>query len=342
MTLTSFEKAINTGFGSAIIELIECNGDVERYRNAVLFACTNSTTYDSQLECNRAEYLYEAVSFFNDREFFEQKITEALFDTHDLFLVNQLAELLRLFYNDGSKTALSSLEKRLCEYFAYLPTISEYTFKENPRECMEVISRVLCDIHGEDYFYKIIERMGDILAECPSDKPTYILFYDEILYLYAADKFGGKDAVIQKLEKLSETSKGIAAFVENMKNDELIQKENQKKRVIEQNKQIGQTSPRPKPKRLSEMTDLEKRQRIFDNGFDFHYNLTYKVTQMFESRKATERDLNALLYLYHRNICSECRKRLVKIMCEAEILPENIRRECMYDCVPETREAVRL
>jgi hypothetical protein len=47
ITINQFKKAINMGLGSAIIELKQNAGHNEKYREAVLYACTHDT-YDVQ------------------------------------------------------------------------------------------------------------------------------------------------------------------------------------------------------------------------------------------------------------------------------------------------------
>lgn len=52
--------------------------------------------------------------------------------------------------------------------------------------------------------------------------------------------------------------------------------------------------------------------------------------------------LDILLFLYHNTTCSHCRMSIVEIMCENNIIPEDIEEECQYDCVEGIRDmAVR-
>ncbi len=70
--------------------------------------------------------------------------------------------------------------------------------------------------------------------------------------------------------------------------------------------------------------------------FDFH-SLTMAVRDIFENNKSPE-SLEILLFLYYNTTCSYCRSHIVEVMCENNILPDDIAEECQYDCVEEIRD----
>jgi hypothetical protein len=88
--------------------------------------------------------------------------------------------------------------------------------------------------------------------------------------------------------------------------------------------------------------DLLKREnqrlKIEESDFDFH-SLTMQVRHIFEHNKGSE-SLDILLFLYHNTICSHCRMQIVKIMCDNDIILDNLVEECQYDCDEETRNIV--
>lgn len=81
-----------------------------------------------------------------------------------------------------------------------------------------------------------------------------------------------------------------------------------------------------------------ERLKTEESEFDFH-SITMSVRNIFEHNKSVN-SLETLLFLYHKTTCSSCRTSIVEIMCDTDILPDNIAEECKYDCVLEIRDIV--
>lgn len=97
--MKQFKKAINMGFGSAILALKKTPGNNKYYRDAVLYSCLHDTRYDWQCEDARHYYLYEAINLIADKTDFEDKIIEKLYKTESLAALPQSTYSLRNFFS---------------------------------------------------------------------------------------------------------------------------------------------------------------------------------------------------------------------------------------------------
>jgi hypothetical protein len=77
---------------------------------------------------------------------------------------------------------------------------------------------------------------------------------------------------------------------------------------------------------------------IEKSGFYFH-SLTLGVRNIFKHNKSIE-SLDILHFLYQKTTCSHCRREIVQIMCDNNILPDRIAEEGRYDCDVDTREMI--
>jgi hypothetical protein len=69
---------------------------------------------------------------------------------------------------------------------------------------------------------------------------------------------------------------------------------------------------------------------------DYH-GIARGVRGIFSERRSPKAQ-EILLFDYHRNRCSNCRKDTVAIMCRSKCIPDDILEECLYDCCEETRK----
>lgn|GEM_PF-2636524 len=84
---------------------------------------------------------------------------------------------------------------------------------------------------------------------------------------------------------------------------------------------------------------LEALEEHKDNErYDFHA-LALQVIKIFQHRRC-KKAFEILNYAYKKDRCSHCRTSLIKIMCNNNIIPEEILQECLYDCSEETKTLV--
>lgn len=162
ITVTEYKKIISRGLGKAILVLENSSG-IEKYKDAVLWACLNNTCYDAQSEGSRAWYLYEALTKFNDDKYFQERIT-AKFNTlkNDVHLFEQLTELLFYFAKDGEKSAKDTLYKKYDDLFNYVAfrKVRKNTPYRPERDCLERLCVWLRELDGFKGFKKIVDDLS--------------------------------------------------------------------------------------------------------------------------------------------------------------------------------------
>ncbi|MFE4573099.1 hypothetical protein [Paenibacillus chitinolyticus] len=72
------------------------------------------------------------------------------------------------------------------------------------------------------------------------------------------------------------------------------------------------------------------------NKHSFH-NMELDMVNIFE-KHPTASCQKIMIELYHKGLCSPCRRRAVEIMLANDILPASLRDEIRYDCNPDIRE----
>lgn len=440
--LSDFKKTLNSGFGNAIIELKESKDEKHDYKDAVLYASLHNTCYDPYCEEERYDYLFEAIKYTNDMDFFENKIIEKLFKNNFFFTVQQLSGLLYLFGKNGSEKSIDALRDRFDEYLTILPKKRNYISTENPIKCAEIIAVRLCELYGLEYFLKYIECIEGILVDSPENN---LQSYDIILN-FSYEKFGEKK-LLNTLKKRSKKSDRIRCFLDKISIDEISEEETKQNKPLkkvtyktlinsaekedddyllplaiqasksakdieilqaadrlksEKNAKFihalllffifvdypydindiitkYETSEdyafraaclrslyRYKDKRLHDLAIYNLRNKIMvkeslglliknfnddysyilealeehkDNqNYDFHA-LVLQVIKIFQNRKC-KKAADILAYAYNKNRCSYCRSSLVEIMCNNNIIPNEIFQECLYDCSNETKMLV--
>ena len=111
MTTKQFHNALLQGRGSCWFAV---RSDPEAYRGEVLWACRELVAFDTQCEGSRAWMVYELVCLYLDRTPFVDAACEALIacPSDGCWLVSSLAELVELFFQDGSQRAWQALMKK--------------------------------------------------------------------------------------------------------------------------------------------------------------------------------------------------------------------------------------
>ena len=217
--INDFKRALNSGFGSAIMELKKSKDKESTFKDAILYATLHNTCYDPNCEDERYSYLFDAIKCTDDIEFYEDKIIEKLFKSDFFFTVQQLSGLLYLFGKEGSKKAVDALINRFDEYLILLPKKRIYTNAESSIKCAEIIAIRLCEFYGVDYFLKYIENIEEILDYFPEKS----LFPYDLILNYSYEKFNEKK-VLSILKKKSKKSDKIKSFLDKLLLDELIRK----------------------------------------------------------------------------------------------------------------------
>jgi hypothetical protein len=186
------------------------------YRDIVLYACVHNTTYDAQCEGTREVYLYQAISFVGDKDFFEKAILAAYAKKNiESYLFDQLNGLLVCFATDGSVGARTALYEKYDALFQIVEHIKWRKFWCQETESLRWLSSWLILLDGKKAIKMIAERIGAKLLEGKSSE----FFWDDFFYFRTEEKLGkkGRDVFFKKQAARSEA---VSAFYNKMLADE--------------------------------------------------------------------------------------------------------------------------
>lgn len=217
MIKSKFKEAFRRGLGSAYIELKNCISR-EKYKDIVLWCCLHNTCYDAQCEGGRGIYLYEAISLYDDKRYFEEAIIEQFLKREiDTWLFDQFCDLLVQFALDGSIRARNAL---YAKYDALTLLILNNRDKQTDKDNYEWLCVWLTSLDGFRAFKRIAERIGELLIG-RKDKSTLNFSW---FYCNSQNKFGTKRVDKYLLENVTK-SLAIKTFF-----DEVVYTENQSSR----------------------------------------------------------------------------------------------------------------
>lgn len=149
-SVNSFKKYMERGLGRTFY-ILENSEDINIYKEIILYGCLNNISYNLVFEGTRAYYVFCLMSYFDDTEFFENRI----FNKYDINLDNNtfkhLSDLLVLLYKDNkNKLAKELLEK------SYSKLITKVSFNEDELIKLDYICICLKQAGGLKRVKKII------------------------------------------------------------------------------------------------------------------------------------------------------------------------------------------
>lgn len=165
MNKENFKKALACGLGRCYIELRDC-ADKEPYRETLLECCLNNPCFDTQCEGTRAEYLYQLVKLFDDKEYFLLPVIEKFNNLDEGYgwTFEHLCDLIREFAKDGNTRAASALEAIYDRLYAILWDKRDFDGYDYHRDNFERVSVNLVDVFGESEFSRIAEDMSKLFS----------------------------------------------------------------------------------------------------------------------------------------------------------------------------------
>lgn len=116
MTTIEFHNALLQGRGNCVQAVRE---DPERYREEVLWACRELTSFDTQCEGSKAWFVRELVRCYDDPAPFVAAVCDALkgCPSDGSWHLFCLAELLEWFFRDGHVDAWKALLDKYCQLY---------------------------------------------------------------------------------------------------------------------------------------------------------------------------------------------------------------------------------
>ncbi len=196
MTKKQFKESIRRGLGSAIIELKRTD-DISQYKDIVLWACLNNTCFNVIFEGHRGWHLYQALSKFDDNEFFlDQIINKYNINSKDQNSTNQLNDLIFQFAhygNDRAKKELYNIYDKLIDYF------NKHNCQEdNPQ--ISYLENVCLNIVYLDGFRSFKKIIKDLKLSFDNDSGKKVHQFDWFMSV-ALDQFG-EDKVFEYFKKI--------------------------------------------------------------------------------------------------------------------------------------------
>lgn len=111
-SVASFQKYMERGLGRTFY-ILNNSEDINMYKEVILYGCLNNTSYDIQFEGTRAYYIFCLMSYFDDIDFFENRI----FNKYDIELNNDtfkhLSDMIVMLYLENKdEEAIKLLEDK--------------------------------------------------------------------------------------------------------------------------------------------------------------------------------------------------------------------------------------
>ncbi len=117
LELSEFQHILNMGLGRAILYLKRHSASP--YRDAILYACLNVTSYDRQVEGTRSDYVWEVLQASGEPEFYRAPILEALqtaeASSDDDYRLSHLFALALHFAQAGDNKASETIHQKFAE-----------------------------------------------------------------------------------------------------------------------------------------------------------------------------------------------------------------------------------
>jgi hypothetical protein len=154
-----FDRTLKLGLGRVILHLQKY--PAAPHRESILHACLHSLAYDTQIEGNRAEYMFDIIELTGEAEFYRQHILAALADSGDDWDASQLFDLARRFAQRGDAAARQAMYDK---------------FLANCRRGDDTGAEQLIFLDGIPGFLFAAEQIGKMLLDTDSSwKYSYLL-----------------------------------------------------------------------------------------------------------------------------------------------------------------------
>lgn len=166
MTVREFKSAMQRGLGRCVLEL-KNNENIEKYRETVLWGCTHPISFDTQCEGTRAEYLYRLLSFFPEKEKILEVIAEkfSAASGKNMWLFQQLYELLCLFAKDGYAVADAVLSQKRAELYTRLLHKKSFNYYDYTRDLFNWLTAHLIMQKDEAFAEKAVSDLGALFLK---------------------------------------------------------------------------------------------------------------------------------------------------------------------------------
>lgn len=299
MTKKEFKRAMQCGLGRCIQELKTC-GNIEKYRDIVLWGCTHNLAYDAQCEGTRSYYLYKLVKCYPDADFFVDAVIPYFYRSiaKSDWSFDQFCDFLGLFAGEGNQTALHALQDNYRRIYAILKNrkrrLSDRTI--SVRDNFETLCIAMVNIADykedcEDAYFRMVEDLGCLML----DNPLFDHWNFDWFQACWEDEFG-KAKIRKQLEKRTKNAKGTKAYFASM----LREEENRDKYAVKRREKI------------ENMTSREI-YRLLQNGGRVGSDIPIMPAPIM-MRNGKEKEVKKLVVYYQRETDMALKSQLLRLL----------------------------
>ena len=170
-----FKENLLKGHGTCYLLVKE---NPERYKEIILWACTHKIYWDHLDSSAHANYLYQIISCYENKDVFFQAIRTAYLklsnNKKDLF--KYLSSLLFCFWKDGNHDAHELLIEKYESLYNYLMLRQRASLFFSEKECFNILSLILAN--DDKLYFEVMEKTGRLLV----DKKIYDVFDFNIFF----------------------------------------------------------------------------------------------------------------------------------------------------------------
>lgn len=348
MTKKEFKRAMQCGLGRCIQELKTC-GNIEKYRDSILWGCTHNLAYDAQCEGTRSYYLYKLVKCYPDADFFVDAVIPYFYKSiaKSDWSFEQFCDFLGLFAGEGNQTALHALQENYRRMYALLKTrkrkLSDgtLTVRDNFETlCIAIVNIADYKEDCEDAYFRMVEDLGCLML----DNPLFDYWDFDWFQAFWEDEFG-KAKIRKQLEQRAENAKlqknAFRALTLGSMTD--IRVHNYALELLQKNEYLEDVISMLANNYVKEDYDIlaalikELPVTYQEKDICWHGPFT-AILNLLETRGVKHPPKELLYYMYEHTLCSCCKESILREMSRRKMLTREILQECLYDSNDEIRE----
>lgn len=320
MTKKEFKRAMVCGLGRCI-QTLDTEGDIEKYRDIILWGCTHEIFYDAQCEGTKSNYLFQMVKRYPDAAPFIEAVIDCAQQqmTKNNWLFFQCCEFLEFFGTDGNKRvhqALYAIYEELYQILMHKEKRIQYGLlpeKDNFEQlCTAIVNMNSTKEDCIHTYCKIVEDIGTLMRDSSLvDSWSFAWFQS------CCEENLGEKCLHNILAKRAKKSETVRCYVEAMQ---------QRQKEVEN----WDANRRKMPETAKEIYDkLAHGGRV---GYDIPIFIVRRLTD-----SGPEQELKALAEYHKREKDVEIRAQLTRLLAwekSANLLDVNI---LLTDCNSENK-----
>lgn len=299
MTKKEFKRAMQCGLGRCIQEL-KTSGNMEKYRDIILWGCTHNLAYDAQCEGTRSYYLYKLVKCYPDADIFVDAVIPYFYKSiaKSDWSFDQFCNFLGLFAGEGNQAALQALQENYRRMYAILKTrkrrLSDGTLsvRDNfERLCIAIVNIAAYKEDCESAYFRVVEDLGCLIF----DNPLFDSWSFDWFQAHWENEFG-KARIYKLLRERAKNATGTEVYFTSM----LEEKENRDRYTVKRRE------------KAANMTAREIYQLLQNGGMIDRHGWIMLAPVM--RRRGNEKEVEKLAAYYRRENDLSLKSQLLRLL----------------------------